>query len=78
MEECREYIHKIEDLKTFQYTEPNTGKDQVREKKTHYCRITILLIRITILLIPNTGKYYLPRSTRAAISEKISNIVILQ
>ena len=35
MEEAREYIHKLEDLKTFQYTEPSTGKDQginVREK----------------------------------------------
>jgi epsin len=35
VEESRDCIHKIEDLKSFQYTEPNTGKDQginVREK----------------------------------------------
>ena len=50
VEECRECLHKIQDLKSFQYTEPDTGKDQginVREKAKQLIELLSSTERLT-------------------------------
>ena len=48
-QECRECLHKIQDLKTFQYTEPDTGKDQV-------ARLLLLLPGERMVLVVFAGE----------------------